>query len=60
MSSQYRFLKTPDPENQFDFSTIEVVFPTESLPDLLQEFEYFLRGCGFHFDGSLEIVEEDY
>lgn len=32
------------------------------LPDTLEAFEYFLRGCGFHFSGSLDIVpsEDDY
>lgn len=28
-----------------------------SLPDILAEFEQFLRGAGFHFDGQLDIVE---
>lgn len=30
-----------------------------SLPELLRNFEYFLRGAGFHFDGAVDIVEED-
>ena len=29
------------------------------LPELLSEFEFFLKGCGYHFKGTLEIVEED-
>ena len=31
------------------------------LPDILEDFESFLRGCGFHFDGIIDIVppEED-
>lgn len=28
-----------------------------TLPDILAEFEQFLRGAGFHFDGQLDIVE---
>jgi hypothetical protein len=30
-----------------------------SLPDILQSVEDFLRGCGFHFSGHLDITEED-
>lgn len=30
------------------------------LPDTLEAFEYFLRGCGFHFSGSLDIVADEY
>lgn len=30
-----------------------------SLPEVIKAFEYFLRGCGYHFDGGLEIVDSD-
>jgi len=30
-----------------------------SLPEILGVMEDFLRGCGFHFDGRLDIVEEE-
>ena len=26
----------------------------------MQEFENFLRGCGFYFNGRVDIVEEEY
>ena len=29
------------------------------LPDILQEFQDFLRGCGYYFDGNLDIVNEE-
>jgi len=32
-------------------------FNSEQLDDIIGNFENFLRGCGFHFDGNLEIVE---
>jgi hypothetical protein len=32
----------------------------EDLSELIKNFELFLRGCGFHFDGQLDIVEEDF
>lgn len=38
----------------------KVTFETnsETLPEILEEFEQFLRGAGFHFDGSVDIVQE--
>jgi hypothetical protein len=36
-----------------------VEFNAETLNDILNEFEMFLRGAGFHFDGRLDIVNED-
>jgi hypothetical protein len=29
------------------------------LPDVLDNIQNFLKGCGFVFDGVLDIVEED-
>lgn len=36
-----------------------VEFDAETLDDILNEFEMFLRGAGFHFEGRLDIVNED-
>jgi hypothetical protein len=57
----YIFKKTIDPENHFDNSTVEISIQASSvvLEDLLVEFENFLRGCGYNFNGRLDIVEED-
>jgi hypothetical protein len=30
-----------------------------ALPDILSDFEMFLRGSGFHFDGDVAIVNDD-
>jgi hypothetical protein len=35
-------------------------FNKEYLPDILQEFEMFLRGAGFQFNGNLDFVEDAY
>lgn len=29
------------------------------LPEVVQDFELFLRGCGFVFDGNLDFVEPE-
>ena len=31
----------------------------EYLYDILEDFEDFLRGCGFYIDGKLEIVNKE-
>jgi hypothetical protein len=31
----------------------------QSISDLLELFNDFMRGCGYHFNGSLVIVEAD-
>ena len=28
----------------------------ETLSEILEDFELFLKGCGFNFDGKLDIV----
>lgn len=37
-------------------STME--FETDFLPEVLENFELFLRGAGFFFDGKVEINDE--
>jgi len=32
-------------------------FSCEYLDDVISEFEMFLRGAGYHFEGTLDIVE---
>ena len=39
-------------------TTIE--FSTDTLPDVLEHFEMFIRGCGFYPSGTLDFVEENY
>ncbi len=38
-------------------TTIE--FSADYLPDILQHFEMFLRGSGFHPTGTLDFVQGD-
>lgn len=34
-------------------------FDCDYLPEVLEEIEIFLKGCGYHFDGTLDIIKED-
>lgn len=36
-----------------------VEFNGESLSDIVSEFEMFLKGCGFSFQGQLDLVDTD-
>ena len=39
-------------------ATRTVEFSGETLSDIVGEFEMFLKGCGFHFEGHLELVRD--
>ena len=36
-----------------------VEFNGDSLDSIVSEFEMFLKGCGFHFEGNLDLVNTD-
>jgi hypothetical protein len=42
-----------------DKSTTTKQFDSASLDTILKEFQYFLKGVGFEFDGNIGIVQED-
>jgi hypothetical protein len=59
--SKYTFIKEPDPDNWLTEgeSTLTVTFSQISLENIVSEFEYFLKGAGFHFEGHLDFVSDD-
>ena len=40
-------------------SEITMEFNADTLPAILEQFEMFLRGSGFFFDGNVDIIEEE-
>jgi hypothetical protein len=36
-----------------------VEFNADSLNQIVSEFEHFLRGCGFFFEGQLDFVNDE-
>jgi hypothetical protein len=36
-----------------------VEFNGDSLSDIVSEFEMFLKGCGFNFEGQLDLVHDN-
>lgn len=55
----HTFSYTPDPNNPHDHISVTVSTQTPSLAELLEAFESYLKATGFHFDGVVDIVEED-
>lgn len=43
-------------EDQEPYTRVSVESDVVTLPEVLREMECFLRGVGYHFEGSLEIV----
>ena len=69
MSSLKPFMKLSLSENEMSKFMLSMIqengdvttkeFDTDYLYDVLDRTEEFLRGCGFYFNGRLEIVEEE-
>jgi len=55
---KYIFKQIDDISGRNAETTIE--FSTDTLPDVLEHFEMFLRGSGFHPSGTLDFVDEEY
>lgn len=41
------------------YKSLEYNTESVDLDEILEDFEYFLRGVGFHFDGKIVISEEE-
>lgn len=53
--AKYTFIS----EESLNRSKITFEFEAVSLTDMLEQFEHFLRGCSFVFDGYVDIVEPE-
>jgi len=54
---KYIFKQIDNISGRFAETTVE--FHADSLPDILEQFEMFLRGSGFHPSGVLDFVDVD-
>jgi hypothetical protein len=59
--SKYTFIKQPEDDNWLEEgdSKLTFEFNAVSLDRLLEEFELFLKGSGFVFDGRLDITQDE-
>lgn len=46
-------------DNEDSHRYTQVVFKTEDLDEVLVNMEEFLRGCGYYFNGSLQLVDDE-
>jgi hypothetical protein len=63
MDAKHQFKYTYNDSTLEEYSPVEVTFevPGEvTLTQMLYNFQCYLRACGFVFDGSLEIVDNDF
>ena len=56
--SKFTFIREESDYYNNSKSTTE--FSAIALDNIIQEFEMFLRGCGFVLDGHLDIVQDYY
>jgi hypothetical protein len=56
----FTFTKEPDgtvfEDNQ---PHVTISFESQTLPEIVLNFETFLRGCGFNVDGHLDFMEDE-
>lgn len=57
---RYRFSVDHENENGRTTFSNTLEFDAEVLPDVIGNFELFLRGAGFIFDGSVDITQNAY
>lgn len=53
--SQFRFTC----RNSYAERYTEVQLEAETLDEVIENFEEFLRGCGYYFNGTLQIVPDE-
>jgi len=56
----YKFIKEASTEYSVVSPSVEMVYPIDgcTYSELLDTFECFLKACGYHFDGTVQIVED--
>ncbi len=59
MASKFVLKKLKDPDNKFDNTDVVIRIEAETLSELLEGMEDFIRGCGFHLDGTLDIISNE-
>lgn len=59
MASKMKFIYEQDYPNQVPTSTTFEINGDVTLTDVLENFQLFLRGAGFYFDGVVDIVNDE-
>lgn len=59
MSCKHTFGYTPDPDNPYDVTSVEVTSSVDSLDRVLEAMEAYLLACGFVFPDGCHVGLED-
>jgi len=54
-----KFIKHKDPENRYDVSNVEYSLEVDTLNEIVDEFKYFLKGCGFYESQIKKVFNEE-
>ena len=54
---KYVFKQIDDISGSNAVTTVE--FSADYVGDILEQFQMFIRGCGFYVDGTLDFISED-
>lgn len=57
MRYEFKYFET-DISGKETGNQMSTSFHADTLDQMLEKFEYFLKGSGFHFDGKIDIVED--
>jgi hypothetical protein len=57
--SKMTFIYESTSFDKSDISKVTLETNAVGIDEVLQQFECFLKGCGYHFGGHLEIVEDE-
>ena len=63
MNAKHQFKYTYNDTDLEEYSPVEVTFEipaTATIPQMLRNFEQYLRACGYVFDGALDVVPDGY
>jgi len=56
---KYTFQSEKDTNNKYDTTNVIMITESDSLGDLLEAFECFLKANTFAFKGRVDIVDDD-
>lgn len=54
------FTKEQEKDNPYDVATVKMSMSNDiGLTEIIVQIEFFLRACGYSFDGELDLVSKD-
>ena len=57
--TQYTFTSKQDQSFSGNALQLTMTFESIQLAEVIEQFEMFLKGCGYHFEGHLDFVDDE-